>query len=337
MRSLAKRPCLALPANSSWSPRIPSASSSVRRFSDFEVQGNHKKGGKLGLCFAVACLPHPEKVHRGGEDGYFASPRNRTFGVADGVGGWTETGVDPGAYARQLLQLAVEVIDSSPPAEEADLSKVLDTAAEALEKSGTQGGSTVLLGQLNGSTMTILNLGDSGVMLLRPATRTPPNSDKPMLFPRVIFRSSDQTHFFNCPYQVSSGRVGMEVPDLVQVRVRNGDLVIAGTDGVFDNLFDHQVQAIVARHLVRSWVNGSQAVSAHLPGLAMSLAKQAQRIGQQEDHKDIITPFTLAAHSEGLFFRGGKLDDTTVVIGLVCSEEEAAASGGEALIHNFNS
>jgi hypothetical protein len=33
--------------------------------------------------------------------------------------------------------------------------------------------------------------------------------------------------------------------------------------------------------------------------------------------QDIITPFALAAHSEGLSFRGGKLDDTTVVVGLV--------------------
>lgn len=37
--------------------------------------------------------------------------------------------------------------------------------------------------------------------------------------------------------------------------------------------------------------------------------------------EDIITPFALAAHSEGLSFRGGKLDDTTVVVGLVGSLE----------------
>ena len=35
------------------------------------------------------------------------------------------------------------------------------------------------------------------------------------------------------------------------------------------------------------------------------------------ESQDIITPFALAAHSEGLSFRGGKLDDTTVVVGLV--------------------
>lgn len=70
----------------------------------------------------------------------------------------------------------------------------------------------------------------------------------------------------------------------------------------------------------------------HLSGLATSIAKQAQRIGQQEDHKDIITPFALAAHSEGLSFRGGKLDDTTVVVGLVCNDSDA---GDSTFLHNF--
>lgn len=46
--------------------------------------------------------------------------------------------------------------------------------------------------------------------------------------------------------------------------------------------------------------------------------------------KDIITPFALAAHSEGLSFRGGKLDDTTVVVGLVSwrGRERGRGEGG---------
>lgn len=315
----------------------PSTSLARRRFSDYPpaaTQGEGK-GGRLGLAFAVACLPHPDKVHRGGEDGYFASARSRSFGVADGVGGYAESGVDPGAFARQLLKLAVEVIDKVPSHQEADLTEALRVASATLKESKLQGGTTALLGQLNGAIVTILNLGDSGAMILRPALRTPPGTDKPLLFPRVVFRSRDQTHYFNCPYQIGSGTANWEVPDFVSVRVRAGDIVVAGSDGVFDNLFDHQVQAIVARHLARAWNTRTEVVP-QLSGLAMSIAKQAQRIGQQEDHKDIITPFTLSAHSEGLSFPGGKLDDTTVVIGLVCSEDEALLEGSD-LLHNFQS
>ncbi|CAE8585447.1 unnamed protein product, partial [Polarella glacialis] len=143
----------------------------------------------------------------------------------------------------------------------------------------------------------------------------------------------DQTHYFNCPYQLSSGNAPVEVPDFIRIRVRTGDLVVAATDGVFDNLFDHQVQAIVARHLGKAWSSGSP-ITTQLQGLATSIAKQAQRIGHQEDHKDIITPFALSAHSEGLSFRGGKLDDTTVVVCLVCSEELGEGEVAE-LLQNF--
>ena len=33
-------------------------------------------------------LPHPLKAHYGGEDAVFWSTDGRSFGVADGVGGW---------------------------------------------------------------------------------------------------------------------------------------------------------------------------------------------------------------------------------------------------------
>jgi len=224
--------------------------------------------------------------------------------------------------------------------DEADLQEALLRASARLNTERLEGGSTALLGQLNGTTMALLNLGDSGVILLRPALRTPPGSDQPLLFPRVVFRSSDQTHYFNCPYQLGSNNHSpLEVPDFIRVRVRSGDLVLAATDGVFDNLFDHQVQAIVARHLGGAWRRGEE-VHPHLEGLAQSIAKQAQRIGQQEGNKDIITPFALSAHSEGLTFRGGKLDDTTIVIGLVChdnGEFDDFADPEFPAMHNFKS
>lgn len=165
--------------------------------------------------------------------------------MADGVGGWADSGVDPGLFARRLMRLCLEGIGD----DESDLQEALLKATQRILKEKLEGGSTALLGQLNGTTMAILNLGDSGAMLLRPALRTPPGSDQPLLFPRVVFRSCDQTHYFNCPYQLGSGNAPVEAPDFIRVRVRTGDLVVAATDGVFDNLFDHQVQAIVAQQL----------------------------------------------------------------------------------------
>lgn len=52
-------------------------------------------------------IPHPEKAHRGGEDAMYASRQyvrtyNRVMSVADGVGGWTEMGINPAMYSRKL-------------------------------------------------------------------------------------------------------------------------------------------------------------------------------------------------------------------------------------------
>ena len=57
--------------------------------------------------FASSLLPHPEKAYKGGEDALYAS-ENVLF-VADGVGGWADSGVDPGLYSKKLAKLVEEI------------------------------------------------------------------------------------------------------------------------------------------------------------------------------------------------------------------------------------
>lgn len=52
----------------------------------------------LHLASRYRCVPHPDKKR--GEDAFFVT-RNGV-GVADGVGGWAEYGVDPGEYPRRV-------------------------------------------------------------------------------------------------------------------------------------------------------------------------------------------------------------------------------------------
>lgn len=308
----------------------------------YKAEPREEEEGPLQLAFATACLPHPKKAHRGGEDSYYACHTSRSFGIADGVGGWERNGVDPGEFARCLLRFAHRNVHEVRHTS-ADLQSSLLEAFHELRRSGLQGGTTALLGQINDQTLSILNLGDSGAMVLRPAWRTPPNTDQPLIFPRVVFRSTDQTHYFNCPYQLGSGaNAPVEVPDSIRIRVRAGDLLVAATDGVFDNLFDHQVQELVARQLGWAWRAGAE-VAPHLEDLARMITEQAHAIGTQEDQRDIVTPFAVAAQIEGLPYRGGKLDDTAVVVGLVCREspdESKVPTTGESNTvepdhHNF--
>lgn len=46
--------------------------------------------------------PHPEKKYKGGEDA--AAYTERMLAVADGVGGWAESGVDPAEYSKGLCE-----------------------------------------------------------------------------------------------------------------------------------------------------------------------------------------------------------------------------------------
>ena len=60
-------------------------------------------GAQVRMRAAAAVIPHPEKVATGGEDAFFVCEQGLWAGVADGVGGWAEMGIDAGLYARQLM------------------------------------------------------------------------------------------------------------------------------------------------------------------------------------------------------------------------------------------
>jgi len=198
------------------------------------------------------------------------------------------------------------------------LPQVLTTASE---KPLSLGGScTLLLGQLDVQTrcLRVFNYGDSGAILFRPEVRK--FRAGKLLWPRIVLRSSDQTHFFNCPYQVSSDNFGaavIERADELSAVVRDGDIVLAATDGVLDNLYDSALQAAVLRALPLLRTSDAAVVQSGVDMLAEEIAAQAHAIGLREDEEGLRTPFMEAAAKEGFRFSGGKLDDVAVVCGLV--------------------
>lgn len=290
----------------------------------------------LHLVFGAASIPHPEKAAKGGEDAFFCDDATGAFGVADGVGGSARDGVDPGQFSRELLRVCrAAVLDGwasddgteARPAAEGGaglpLPRALSTAAAQPITLG--GSSTLLLGQLQPRTniLRVLNLGDSGAMLLRPSSRRFRAGN--FMWPRVALRTHDQTHYFNCPYQVAAedfAQVPARVDELCAV-VRAGDVLVAATDGVLDNLFDEALQMEVARSLPELRATDPAAVQAAVDALAQSIARAAHETGKREDEEGLHTPFEVAASKEGYEFLGGKLDDVAVVCAVV---REAAAA-----------
>lgn len=89
------------------------------------------------------------------------------------------------------------------------------------------------------------------------------------------------------------------------IPVTPGDVIVAGTDGLFDNVYSNEISAVVVK-----------AVRAGLaPGVtAQNIAALAR---QRALDKNRQTPFSAAAQEAGYRYYGGKLDDITVVVSYI--------------------
>jgi len=241
------------------------------------------------LSVGVSIIPHPAKREKGGEDAYFVSDDLRILGVADGVGGWGDLGVDPALYSRMLMAGAKYIADITPS--HRDPQEIMSESFN--HASDVQGSSTCCILVLEGNYLKTANLGDSGFMVIRNE--------------KLVFRSKEQQHSFNFPYQLGTGSSDRPAhASCTVLNVQPGDLIIMGTDGLFDNLYDEEIVAIAA-------------MSAEPATIAQLLARRAFMVGNS---KSLISPFAKAARGNGYpLALGGKLDDITVMVGrivLVC-------------------
>ncbi|CAN8324807.1 unnamed protein product [Cochlearia groenlandica] len=245
-----------------------------------------------GSCY----LPHPDKEATGGEDAHFICAEEQALGVADGVGGWAELGIDAGFYSRELMSNSVNAIQDEPKGS-IDPARVLEKA-HTITKS--KGSSTACIIALTDQGLHAINLGDSGFIVVREG--------------HTVFRSPVQQHDFNFTYQLESGSNG-DLPSSGQVftvAVAPGDVIIAGTDGLFDNLYNNEITAIVV-HAVRGGID-PQVTAQKIAALARQRAQDKNR----------QTPFSTAAQDAGFRYYGGKLDDITVVVSYVSASKKEA-------------
>lgn len=170
----------------------------------------------------------------------------------------------------------------------------LRALVRAHSRTRVPGGSTALVLALRGRSLWAAHLGDSGFLLLRGG--------------RVVFMSVQQQHVFNTPFQLSSSR-GADRPtdaELLRVDVQPGDVVVAATDGLWDNLSEAEVAQLV---------NGALATGKGAVGAAEAVAEAARARGKDER---AVTPFSKGAQRAGWAgWTGGKPDDVCVVAALV--------------------
>jgi len=135
----------------------------------------------------------------------------------------------------------------------------------------------------------------------------------------VVYKSQEQQIRFNTPAALGTdSTLSAKSATTVNIPVRRGDVIIAATDGLFDNLFVNDILQVVTRALRQRPLLGcaqtqeeraaeADRLSQHLIEAALSAAKHPTKRG----------PFAAQSEKVGYKFEGGKMDDVTCVVGIV--------------------
>ena len=274
-----------------------------------------------------------------GDDALLAS--ELFIGVNDGVGAWgqKEKGCAP-LWSRLILHfwaLAAEADgygagkeNGGMPDPVAYLDEAYRKTKEALSEPNEWLGTTTACAALLHSgrgddtpTIFVTQLGDCKCLVVRPSQ---PSED------RVVFATEEQWHYFDCPRQL-----GTNSPDepkvnavLSKIAIEEDDLVIAMSDGVSDNLWEHEI-ADTAVEALDSWNDSVKEHEQSTNNTADGLAKGMRHVAQEivlaarkiAEDPFATSPFMERAVDEGLAIEGGKLDDISVVAAVCRRRQEA--------------
>ncbi|XP_036305237.1 protein phosphatase PTC7 homolog isoform X2 [Pipistrellus kuhlii] len=176
-----------------------------------------------------------------GDDACFVA-RHRSadvLGVADGVGGWRDYGVDPSQFSGTLMRTCERLVKEGRFVPSNPIGILTTSYCELLQnKVPLLGSSTACIVVLDRTSHRLhtANLGDSGFLVVRGG--------------EVVHRSDEQQHYFNTPFQLSiappeaEGVVLSDSPDAADSTsfdVQLGDIILTATDGLFDNMPDYMI------------------------------------------------------------------------------------------------
>lgn len=251
-----------------------------------------------------------------GEDAYFISSQQGkcdVIGVADGVGGWSSIGIDPSIFSFNLMKQCKRIVEkdelniyknNNPVSVKAPM-QILEKAYKTMVESKDDkliGSATacILLFDYASHNLFSANLGDSGFVVIRDN--------------KIIHRSVEQQHYFNCPYQLAIYPLNMSrniQTDGAESAIKNsfklieGDLICLATDGLWDNLNDDMLLKMLKNKFENS--NDIQLAADNIVEHTVKLSLDAQ----------YLSPFAIAAKQHQRDYEGGKPDDITVLLARV--------------------
>ncbi|KAH8676204.1 Fcf1-domain-containing protein [Xylariales sp. PMI_506] len=268
-----------------------------------------------------------------GDDAVYAS--DHFICANDGVGAWSmRPRGHAGLWSRLILHFWVAAMQEDiarprPPSQQYNpdpisyLQAAYERTLDATAGPDCQGTTTATGAQLfyrGGMSphssiplLYVTNVGDSQVMVVRPSDQEMP----------MVYKSTEQWHWFDCPRQLGTNSPDTPTQNAVLdvVELEEGDVVLAMSDGVTDNLWEHEIVENV-RTSVRRWergeggpANGNRYGGANggMTFVAQELMSAAKTVALDPFAE---SPFMEHAIEEGLASEGGKLDDISVVAGL---------------------
>jgi len=301
----------------------------VRREQHFSERYSKNKP----LCFNAKAFQktHPKKaaqakrLGRKDADATLVSPM--LVAIADGVSQIEEFGIDASELPNELLNAIEEqaVAQLLPGQETEDYLGPISMMREAYESTSSHGSTTVLSATMDNSTrihgklhpmIAVCSIGDCEILVLRR------NQDGLL---STAFHTEMQRVDGNaqCPLQLA--RVDDSIdPNFTEdtmieviekgsavhcVSAYEGDIVILGTDGVFDNLFIDEIVAIANEMLYKPGAGGK-----FRPTERGLLGQVAHRIVLECHAK---TQPGADGFRDCPIGKGGKVDDTSCVVGEV--------------------
>lgn len=289
----------------------------------------------------------PNQRPNSGQDAFFICKvgikAEVAFAVADGVGGWSDSGIDSAHFSRGICEYMKDWPRESWSAKFAGPRELLEHGyEEAIADHSIEGGGStacVATGRSDG-TLEVANLGDSGFIQLR--------------LNAVHFHSTPQTHAFNTPYQLSivppkmlarskmfGGRPLSDFPrdsNVTTHKVRHGDVLVFATDGVWDNLSSADILKIVSRKMTESkaWistergmkasqnlrsvtkpVNASESENTDLQSILAIRITDEAKMASMNMKRDGPFAKEVQKYYPGEDFHGGKVDDICVIVAIV--------------------
>ena len=261
------------------------------------------------------------------------------IGANDGVGAWaTRKNGHAGLWSRLILHFwALEVekdpsissatATSSEPNPVQYLQKAYQQTVSATSSPNEWNGTTTACGALlhyntkatsEEPLLYVTNLGDSQCLVMRPKTES------------LVYKTIEQWHWFDCPRQLGTNSPDTPHANAVmdKVNIEENDIVLAMSDGVVDNLWEHEVVQNVLDS-IREWESGNRGEGSEdriggagggMLYVAQQLVKAARKIAEDPYAE---SPFMERAVEEGLAMEGGQYYPTAM------NREQAKTSLGK--------